>query len=86
MNRMNGMWNAIGNALRPRGASLELDGGALGFSPAYLDCATMRIYPCPLPPGQVTGRRSLVAGFERGGFFYTRSSAERACEEWNLGG
>ena len=25
---------------------------------------------------------SLISGFERGGFFYTRRAAARACEEW----
>lgn len=53
----------------------------LGFRPAILDFATMTIYGsfdglAGLPCG------SLVAGFERGGFFYTRTAAERAAREW----
>ena len=53
----------------------------LGFRPAILDFATFTIYwsfdglaglPCA----------TLVAGYERGGFFYTRSAAERAAREW----
>jgi hypothetical protein len=27
-------------------------------------------------------KSSLISGFERGGFFYTRRAAARACEEW----
>ena len=78
----------------------------LGFRPAFLDYATMRIYPScfldgrPAPfhlldglPAEVvvdrtpTGRvvrakATLVSGFERGGFFFTRSAAARACREW----
>ncbi len=30
----------------------------------------------------VAARATLVAGFERGGYFYTRRSAARACEQW----
>jgi len=78
----------------------------LGFRPAFLDCATMRIYPsCFLdgrpapfhlldglpaeavveraPTGRVVrAKATLVSGFERGGFFFTRSAAARACREW----
>ncbi len=53
----------------------------LGFRPAILDFATMTIYwsfdgLAGLPRG------SLVGGFERNGFFYTRAAAERAAREW----
>jgi hypothetical protein len=67
----------------------------LGFNPAFLDYATMRIYPSrfadgrPAPlhlldglPGEIRARSTIVSGFERGGFFYTRSAAARACEQW----
>jgi hypothetical protein len=53
----------------------------LGFRPALLDYATMTIYwsfeGLAGPP-----LLTLVAGFERHGFFYTRTSAERAAREW----
>jgi hypothetical protein len=36
-----------------------------------------------LPSGRVVATKaSLISGFERGGFFYTRRAALRACEEW----
>jgi hypothetical protein len=78
----------------------------LGFRPAFLDCATMAVYPScfadgrPAPfhlldglPEDVVIERtksgrvkrvksSIVSGFERGGFFYTRRAAARACEDW----
>lgn len=77
-----------------------------GFSPAFLDYATMRIHPArfadgtPAPyhcldglPEEMVLRRlsrgrvllakaTLISGFERGGFFYTRTAAARACEQW----
>ena len=53
----------------------------LGFRPAILDYATMTLYwsfdGLACPP-----RLTLVAGFERHGFFYTRAAAERAAREW----
>jgi hypothetical protein len=53
----------------------------LGFRPATLDYATMTMYwsfdGLAAPP-----RLTLIAGFERHGFFYTRSAAERAAREW----
>jgi len=53
----------------------------LGFRPAMLDYATMTMYwsfdGIAAPP-----RLTLIAGFERHGFFYTRSAAERAAREW----
>ena len=54
---------------------------SLGFRPAMLDIATMTIYP-PLDGLAVSARGMLIAGFERGGFFYTHASAERAAREW----
>ena len=35
-----------------------------------------------LPTGRVVHAKPLVYGFERGGFFYTRTAAARACEQW----
>lgn len=53
----------------------------LGFRPALLDYATMTMFwsmdGLAGPP-----RLTLMAGFERGGFFYTRPAAERAAREW----
>ena len=53
----------------------------LGFRPALLDYATMTMYwsmdGLGGPP-----RLTLMAGFERQGFFYTRTAAERAAREW----
>ena len=78
----------------------------LGFSPAFLDYATMRIHPARfadgtlapfhcrdglpdevvlhrLPSGRVVlAKETLISGVERGGFFYTRTAAVRACEQW----
>jgi hypothetical protein len=78
----------------------------LGFRPAFLDCATMQVYPScfadgrPAPfhildglPEDVVIERnakglvrrvksSIISGFERGGYFYTRRAASRAREEW----
>ena len=53
----------------------------LGFRPALLDYATMTIY---WSMDNVDGPPllTLVAGFERHGYFYTRTSAERAAREW----
>jgi hypothetical protein len=80
----------------------------LGFRPAFLEFATMRIRPwrfadethaqdyclaglpdedllLRLPSGQVVDAEAmLIAGFERGGFFYTRRAAARACEQWDV--
>ena len=30
----------------------------------------------------VSAKATLISGFERGGFFYTRLAAARACAEW----
>ena len=78
----------------------------LGFRPAFLDFATLKIYlsrfadgrPAPIhhigglpdevvvartPCGRVIApKATLIAGFERNGFFYTRSAAARAAAEW----
>jgi hypothetical protein len=61
--------------------SLRLALADLGFRPALLDYATMTIHRSfdglSGPP-----RLTLMAGFERKGFFYTRTQAERAAREW----
>jgi hypothetical protein len=53
----------------------------LGFRPAILDYSTMTMYwsfdGLGGPP-----RLTLMAGFEREGFFYTRAAAERAVRDW----
>ena len=62
-------------------ASLRQAIAELGFRPALLDYTTMTIYwsfdGLAGPP-----KLTLVAGFERNGFFYTRSAAERAARDW----
>ena len=54
----------------------------LGFRPAYLDFATMTIYPSEFAGNLLGVRATLIAGFERKGFFYTRTAAARAAMEW----
>lgn len=53
----------------------------LGFRPAILDYSTMTLYwsfdGLGGPP-----RLTLMAGFERKGFFYTRAAAEAAARDW----
>jgi hypothetical protein len=86
------------------GRSQENSG--LGFSPAFMDFATLAIYPSRfadgrpapfhvldglpdevvadrLPCGRVTAAKAtLISGFVRNGFFYTRSAAAKAAAEW----
>jgi hypothetical protein len=78
----------------------------LGFSPAFMDFETQKIYPsrfsdgrlAPLhildglpdevvvdraPSGRVVrAKATLISGFVREGFFYTRAAAARAAAEW----
>ena len=56
----------------------------LGFRPAFLDYATMSIYPCEFAGRVLTARATLLAGFERKGFFYTRAATARAMREWSV--
>ena len=62
-------------------ASLRRALAELGFRPALLDYATMTIYASferlAGPP-----KLTLVSGFERHGYFYTRAAAERAARDW----
>jgi hypothetical protein len=78
----------------------------MGFRPAFLDVATLTIYPSRFADGRaapihlldglpdevvtdrlasgrvVAAKASVISGFERGGFFYTREAAARARAEW----
>ena len=70
------------NDIRTREAqSLRQAIAELGFRPALLDYATMTIHASfdglAGPP-----KLTLVAGFERNGYFYTRAAAERAARDW----
>ena len=71
--------------------------GSRNFSPAFLDFTTMTIYMsrfadgrlAPLHlldglPAEAVAKGTLIAGFERDGFFYTRRAVARACDEWRL--
>lgn len=67
------------------------------FRPAFFDFATCTVYLARfadgriaplhvldgLPPG-LLAKGTLISGFERGGFFYTRTAVARACEEWRI--
>ena len=77
------------------GTSGECAGAS--FRPAFLDFSTMTVYlsrfadgrlaPVHLLdglPADVAAKATLVSGFERGGFFYTRRAVAKACEEWRL--
>ncbi|HUP96999.1 MAG TPA: hypothetical protein VM073_03615 [Usitatibacter sp.] len=55
---------------------------SLGFRPAFLDYATMTIYPSEFAIAAAASRATLIAGFERDGFFYTRTAAARAALQW----
>ena len=94
MKRLAEVWSTIdeGNA-RPRFDTPGAGNRTLGFRPAFLDCATMTIYPSRIADGRLAPvhdrstlpeklKATVVAGFERGGFFYTRRAAARACQEW----
>lgn len=67
------------------------------FKPAFLDFATLTIYMSRFADGRlapihlldaiprdVLDKGTLLCGFERGGFFYTRRAVARACEEWRI--
>ena len=93
MKQLAEMWNDVGCRMRPRFEMPIAGSSGLGFRPAFLDCATMHIYVSYFSDGRAAPfhdrsklpekvRATAVAGFERGGFFYTRRAAARACEEW----
>jgi hypothetical protein len=83
------------NAMYARTGGVSGRNGHLGFHAAFLDYATMRIYPSrfadgrPAPfhlldglPNEIRAKPTVISGFERAGFFYTRRAAARACEQW----
>lgn len=48
-----------------------------------LDGLPDRVVIDRLPSGRVVATKSsIISGFERGGFFYTRQAAARACAQW----
>ncbi len=68
-----------------------------GFRPAFYDFATATLYLSRFADGRIAplhlleglpqglvAKGTLVSGFERGGYFYTRTATARACEEWRL--
>ena len=72
-------------------------GCAGAFQPAFFDYTTCTIYlarfadgrlaPVHLLDGlprEILSRGTLISGFERNGFFYTRRAVARACEEWRV--
>ena len=77
------------------GSSHGCAGG--GFKPAFFDYTSCILYLSRfadgrlapihvldgLPP-EVLAKGTLISGFERNGFFYTRRAVARACEEWRL--
>lgn len=86
----NGSWKAAAKVARlgamnttrtPAAPPLRQAIAELGFRPAILDVTTMTIYRSFDGLAGLPGP-TLVAGFERGGFFYTRGAAERAAREW----
>lgn len=82
------------------------ENAGLGFSPAFYDFATQKIYPSlfadgrPAPchlldglpdelvvdrtwSGRVTSvKATVISGFVRNGYFYTRTAAAKAVAEW----
>ena len=95
------------NALYAGTGGVSAGNHRLGFRPAFLDCATMQVYPACFADGRAApfhlldglpedvvidraadGRvtrvkSSIISGFERGGFFYTRRAAARARDQWD---
>lgn len=49
---------------------------AMGFVPAFLDFGTQTLHPSCWSP-------LLIPGFERNGYFFTRTAAARAVAEWS---
>ena len=69
--------------------------GEASFRPAFLDYSTCTIHMSRFADGRLApvhirdtlpeellAKGTLIAGFERNGFFYTRAAAERAAREW----
>ena len=82
------------------------ENASLGFSPAFYDFATQKIYPSRFADGRlaplhlldglpdevviartlagnvISAKATLMSGFVRDGFFYTRAAAAKAAAEW----
>ena len=82
MNRLTEILHSIGARRAPSPDLPSTEIRALGFSPAFLDVATMQIHPLRFAAAPRVANRTMLAGFERGGFFYTPRAAARACREW----
>lgn len=67
------------------------------FRPAFLDYTTCTVYMSRFSDGRlapihlldgvphhVVAKGTLISGFERGGFFYTRRMVAKACGEWRI--
>jgi hypothetical protein len=104
---MNDSWLRSENAAHAGTGGVSGGNAGFGFRPAFLDVATLTIYPSRFADGRpapihlleglpdeavadrsasgrvVAAKASLISGFERGGFFYTRQAAARACAEWD---
>jgi hypothetical protein len=96
------------NAAHAGTGGVSRGNAGMGFRPAFLDVATLTIYPSRFADGRpapfhildglpdevvadrlasgrvVAAKASVISGFERGGFFYTRRAASRACAQWGL--
>ena len=96
------------NAVHAGTGGVSRGNARMGFRPAFLDVATLTIYPSRFADGRpapfhlldglpdevvtdrlasgraVAAKASVISGFERGGFFYTREAAARACAQWGL--
>ena len=48
----------------------------MGFIPSWFDFGTQTLHPSCWSP-------LLIPGFERNGYFYTRTAAARAMAEWH---
>jgi hypothetical protein len=94
------------NAVHAGTGGVSAGNAGMGFRPAFLDVATLTIYPSRFADGRaapihlldglpdevvtdrlasgrvVAAKASVISGFERGGFFYTREAAARARAEW----
>jgi hypothetical protein len=96
------------NATHAGTGGVSRGNAGLGFRPAFIDLATLTIYPSRFADGRpapfhlldglpdevvadraasgrvVSAKASVVSGFERGGYFYTRTAAAKACAQWAL--
>jgi hypothetical protein len=56
-------------------------GPAHGFTPAFLDFQTFTLYSSRFAQGALAAG-TLISGYERSGYFYTRRAAARAARDW----